>query len=184
MDRRYSEGQTARPAPRPPSTIDPTGEFPFDLPTYLFHLFTVLGRHRDHRLDHELAPLGLNLPQHRALAVIGRVDACSMSRLAEMTAVDRTTMTRIVDHLVADDLVVRVTPPSDRRQVLLSMTPRGREVLSKALRIIYRVNRAILDGLDDVTRRGFIRLERAMIGNLVPDEDLRRRLLQMDPKDG
>src|SRR5262249_44026632 len=115
---------------RPPSAIDPTGEFPFDVPTYLFHLFAVLSRHRAHRLDPELGPIGLNMALHRAMAVIGALQPCSMSKLAEMTAVDRTTMTRTVDSLVAADFVERTTPPNDRRQVLLSLTALGRERLN------------------------------------------------------
>ncbi len=46
--------------PRPAAYVDPQGEFPLDLTTYLFHLFVVIARHRDARLDEALEPLGLN----------------------------------------------------------------------------------------------------------------------------
>ncbi len=81
--------------------VDPKGEFPLDVTTYLFHLFIVTARHRDARLDKALKPLGLNVSRHRALSVIALLEPCAMSALAEFSAVDRTTMTRTVDQLVA-----------------------------------------------------------------------------------
>src|SRR5580704_9354552 len=107
---------------RAATTVDPRGEFPFDLPTYLFHLFAALGRHREFVLDQAFRPLGLNVARHRALSVVVRMQPCGMSELADLCAVDRTTMTRTVDQLVAGGLVERTTPPADRRQVLLSAT--------------------------------------------------------------
>ena len=103
--------------PRPASTTDPTGEFPLDLTSYVFHLFTVVARHREVRLEAELKRVGLNLSRHRALGVILALEPCTMSELAEYAAVDRTTLTRTVDQLVDAGLVERATPREDRRQV-------------------------------------------------------------------
>src|SRR6202789_3200192 len=132
---------------RPASTTDPTGEFPLDLTTYLFHLFAVVGRHREARLEAELKPIGLNLARHRALSVVSTLEPCTMSELAEFTAVDRTTLTRTVDQLVDGGLVRRTTPREDRRQVVLTLTDAGKETCRRSLRAIFGVNRQILDGL-------------------------------------
>ena len=101
------------PETRPATTVDPTGEFPFDLTTYLFHVFAVLGRYREAALDEAFRPLGLNVARHRALAVVARMQPCGMTELADFCAVDRTTMTRTVDQLFAGGLVERTTPASD-----------------------------------------------------------------------
>jgi DNA-binding MarR family transcriptional regulator len=166
-------------ADRPPTTVDPTGEFPFDLTTYLFHVFTVLGRHREAALDEAFRPLGLNVARHRALAVVVRMQPCGMTELADFCAVDRTTMTRTVDQLFANGLVERTTPASDRRQVLLTVTPAGRAVHQRALRAVYRVNRRTLEGIPEDAQRTLVRTKQAMLANLVVDPDLARRLLSL-----
>jgi len=167
------------PRGRAASTVDPEGEFPFDVTTYVFHLFAALGRHREAVLDRAFRPLGLNVARHRALAVVARMQPCGMGELAEFSAVDRTTMTRTVDQLVAAGLVQRETPAADRRQVLLSLTPRGRSTHQQALRAVYRVNRRALEGLDDGAQRGFARTQRAMLANLIDDPDLTERLVNL-----
>lgn len=167
----------ATPPKRPSATSDPTGEFPFDVVTYVFHLFAVLSRHREAVLEEAFRPLGLNVARYRALSVIARLEPLSMSELADFSAVDRTTMTRTVDQLVAGGLVIRETPPEDRRQVLLHVTPEGRATNLQALRAVYRLNRHALDGIDEEDQRRFARLQQAMLGNLVGDDALLRRLL-------
>src|SRR5665213_2714080 len=166
-------------ANRAPTTIDPTGEFPFDLTTYLFHVFAILSRHREAALDEAFRPLGLNVARHRALAVVARMQPCGMTELADFCAVDRTTMTRTVDQLVARDLVERETPPADRRQVLLTVTSGGRALHQRALRAVYRVNRRALENIPEEVQRTVVRAKQAMLTNLVGDADLTRRLLSL-----
>ncbi|HXQ11555.1 MAG TPA: MarR family transcriptional regulator [Caulobacteraceae bacterium] len=174
---------TAPKAQRPASTTDPEGEFPYDVITYVFHLFAVLARHREAVLEEAFRPLGLNVARYRALSVIARLEPLGMSELADFSAVDRTTMTRTVDQLVAGGLVSRETPPTDRRQVLLRVTPDGRTANQQALRAVYRVNRRALDGIEEEDQRRFARLQQAMLSNLVADAALVRRLV-LHTRDG
>jgi DNA-binding MarR family transcriptional regulator len=157
--------------------VDPEGEFPYPVPTYLFHLFTTIGRLRDARLDKALRPLGLNVTRHRAIAVIALLEPCTMSELADLSAIDRTTMTRIVDQLVARGWTERATPSADRRQVVLNLTPEGRSVYAKALKIIGEVNRVALAGLPEDALRTMTRAQQSILANLAPDPLKARRLL-------
>jgi DNA-binding MarR family transcriptional regulator len=161
---------------RPASTLDPRGEFPLDLTSYVFHLFAVVGRHREARLEAVLKPLGLNLSRHRALSVISSLEPCTMSVLAEYSAVDRTTLTRTVDQLVDADLVERATPREDRRQVVLTLTESGREACRRSLRAIYGVNRDLLGGLAEDDQRVVARSLEAFLGRLIDDASLLERL--------
>ena len=163
-------------APRPASTTDPTGEFPLDLTSYVFHLFAVVSRHREARLDAAQRRLGLNLARHRALSVILALEPCTMSELAEYSVVDRTTLTRTVDQLVDSGLVERATPREDRRQVVLSLTDEGRYLCQRSLRAVYRVNRELLDGVDEADQRVVARVLERFLHRLVDDPGLLRRL--------
>jgi|HubBroStandDraft_1064217.scaffolds.fasta_scaffold307320_2 DNA-binding MarR family transcriptional regulator len=166
--------------PRSASTVDPTGEFPLDLTSYVFHLFAVVARHREVRLEAELKSAGVNLSRHRALGVIVALEPCTMSELAEYSAVDRTTLTRTVDQLVEGGLVERTTPREDRRQVVLTLTGEGRRVCKRSLRAVFRVNRELLDGLDESDQRTFARALEAFLGRLIDDPRLLRRLTLRD----
>jgi len=145
---------------------------------YLFHLFTTITRLRDALLDKALKPLGLNVSRHRAIAVIALLEPCTMTDLADLSAIDRTTMTRIVDQLVERDLAERATPSEDRRQVLLSLTPKGRRTYAAALKAIEGVNREALRGLPDETLRAVARAEQAIVANIAPSPERAARLLR------
>jgi DNA-binding MarR family transcriptional regulator len=156
---------------------DPPGGFPYPLTTYLFHLFTTIGRLRDAKLDKALRPLGLNVSRHRAVAVIALIEPCTMSELADLSAIDRTTMTRIVDQLVVRALVERATSDADRRQVVIRLTDAGRAVYRKALRVIDTVNRAAIADLPEDALQTMARTQQAILENLAPDAERARRLL-------
>ena len=160
--------------------MDPTGEFPLDLTSYVFHLFAVVARHREDRLEAELKSDGLNLSRHRALSVILAIEPCTMSELADYSAVDRTTLTRTVDQLVDGGLVERATPREDRRQVVLTLTHEGRRRCKRSLRAVFRVNRDLLGGLAEPDQRTFARALEAFLGRLVDDPQLLRRLTLRD----
>jgi DNA-binding MarR family transcriptional regulator len=160
--------------------VDPTGEFPLDLTSYVFHLFAVVARHREVRLEAELKSDGLNLSRHRALGVILALEPCTMSELAEYSAVDRTTLTRTVDQLVDAGLVERATPREDRRQVVLTLTGEGRRVCKRSLRAVFRVNRELLSGLHESDQRAFVRALETFLSRLVDDQQLLQRLTLRD----
>ena len=165
---------------RRPKSADPDAEFPLDLATYVFHLFAVVSRHREARIDRSLAPLGLNVSRHRALSVVQMLQPCSMTQLAEFTAIDRTTLTRIVDQMVSAGLVERATPPEDRRQVLLTLTEQGGKTCRESLKAIYRLNRDLLVDLSETEQRTLAHAFQRLLVGLVDDEPLRSRLLLVE----
>jgi DNA-binding MarR family transcriptional regulator len=166
--------QSGKQAPR---YTDPTGEFPLDVTSYLFHLFAVLARHRDAELDRALKVCQLNTTRHRAISVIARLQPCTMRELSDFSAVDRTTMTRTVDQLVATGLIDRVTSASDRRQVLLTLTEQGQQAYRQALRIVHELNRRIVQQVPEDAQRAVARTKQRMVANLVDDPELAQRLL-------
>ena len=168
---------------RPTRGVDPEGEFPFDVPTYVFHLFVAIGRYRDARLDEALRPLSLSVSRHRALSVIAQLGPCTMKELAEFSAVDRTTMTRAVDQLVAAALVQRATPSTDRRQVVLTATSEGLAAFRDALKVIYRLNVRALDGVPEELQRTLARAQQAVLANLGTDSDQTERLMRFRRSD-
>jgi DNA-binding MarR family transcriptional regulator len=106
-------------------TIDPEGELPLGASEYFFYLLFQVARQRDLFCDKALAPCGLNMAQWRSLAIVRRMEVCTMSSLARYSTIERTTLTRAVDQLVTRGLITRWVPESDRRQVNLSLSELG-----------------------------------------------------------
>ncbi len=153
-------------------------DFPFETPTYLFHLLVAIGRQRDLRLEELLRAHGINVAKYRAIGVIARIGPCGMSELADYSGVDRTTMTRTVDQLVADGLADRSTPPKDRRRVVLTLTEVGRDLHSRCVQIITDLNRQMVAGLSESQQIEVVRAQETLLRNLVVQPGLAERLMQ------
>lgn len=81
--------------------------------------------------DEALRPAGLRTGQFSILSRLGSDGRLAISQLAERLAMDRTTLAREVEPLVAGGLVARTTG-EDRRQRLLELTETGRARLRRA----------------------------------------------------
>jgi DNA-binding MarR family transcriptional regulator len=83
----------------------------------------------ERRLTRRLAGLlsehGCTVERWRALTLLGHGDSHRMSELAEFTQLPPASLTRLIDGMVADNLVHRTPDPRDRRGVLVHLTDRG-----------------------------------------------------------
>jgi DNA-binding MarR family transcriptional regulator len=91
-------------------------------------------RLRVERLMPELAEPALSDTQLAALATLERHGAMSPGDLAEHEKVQPPSMTRVIAALVDWKLVMRAPHPTDRRQVILTVTPEGRSLVQKVRR--------------------------------------------------
>lgn len=81
--------------------------------------------------DVHLAAAGLRLTQYSLLAVLVRAGATTMSRLADVMGMDRTTLTRNLKPL-AEAGWVEVSAGADARERIVSVTDAGRETWQAA----------------------------------------------------
>ncbi|HYL05026.1 MAG TPA: MarR family transcriptional regulator [Thermoanaerobaculia bacterium] len=90
------------------------------------------------------------------LAVLGGLAAAggrlSLGDLAQHRSCVKSNITKLVDRLESDGLVVRLDDPSDRRGVLAEITPEGRRRQAEGERLIGQVEQSLTSGLagDDV----------------------------------
>jgi DNA-binding MarR family transcriptional regulator len=99
---------------------------------------------------------------------LAKAGASTMTELALACAMDRTSLTRTIDSLVARGLVDRSTPPSDRRTVLVEVSPSGRSLADDVM--------AQLGALEDQWLEIF---DPATLDQLV--DDLERLLARLSP---
>lgn len=75
---------------------------------------------------------GLSAAQLYVLEQLREAPAMSLTELARRTFTDRSSVSAVVDRLVAARLAHRAADRSDRRRAELRITPRGRRMLARA----------------------------------------------------
>lgn len=96
--------------------------------------------------DEALRPSGLRATQLSVLSAVALLGPVTMTRLAELLVMERTTLTRNLRLLVEKELV-RVAPGEDRRSRSARLTGRGRDALARALPLWKRAQTRIVEGL-------------------------------------
>jgi DNA-binding MarR family transcriptional regulator len=87
------------------------------------------------RFDEALRPVGLTNGQFSLLMALNRPEPAAMGPVAQLLAMDRTTLTAALKPLERLGLVAIDTDRSDRRSRLLTLTEKGSEALAMAVPI-------------------------------------------------
>lgn len=119
----------------------------FSLERYLFFQMTRAIHARDRALASELKYAGLRVPDWRILAILHARRQLSMSALAQIASIDRTTLTRTVDRMEHTGWLARLGDPKDLRVILLSVTSAGESLFNKVWPAVARVNDLTVAGL-------------------------------------
>jgi DNA-binding MarR family transcriptional regulator len=90
----------------------------------------------------------------------------SMSRLAEMLDVSLSAATGLVDRVEERGFVERIRVPSDRRIVLVRITPAGRRMIDDVEVLRTEILERVLDRLDDAQLAGVAAAMTALRGAL------------------
>lgn len=161
----------------PDDSLVTDGGFPLGAPEYFFHLLFQAAHRRDILSDASLEAVGLNLMQWRVLAVLRRIENCTMTGLARYSGSERTTLTRIVDQLVERKLVTRWVPESDRRQVNLAVTEAGEIHYAEAAALMKARNDRALAKINPKRLRDATRFLQHLLQGVVEDDVVARDLL-------
>ena len=85
------------------------------------------------RYDDALRPLGLTSGQFSLLMSLNRPEPPTRSSVADLLAMDRTTLTAALKPLERRGLVKVAVGEKDRRSRLMTLTPEGLELLAEAM---------------------------------------------------
>ena len=90
----------------------------------------------------------VSLPQFRVLAVLADLRQARSARVASALGLEASTVTRLVDRLVASGHVSREVDPSNRSAVTLDLTTRGQRLVADVAAWRKRELARILHGLE------------------------------------
>lgn len=78
-------------------------------------------------LEHRLKPDGLTIDHFRVLRCLDQTGPISMSELANHVLVEPANLTKIIDRMTSQGLVMRIPDQTDRRRVLVTLAPAGKQ---------------------------------------------------------
>ena len=98
--------------------------------------------------DEALRPAGLRATQFGILGATMVMGPLTVTKLAEVTVTDRTTLTRNL-RLLAKKGLIRIQMGSDRREREVTLTDRGREALAKGYPFWQKAQTHVVKGLGE-----------------------------------
>ena len=103
-----------------------------------FRLITAVEPQLSAAVAADLELEGVTIEWWRVLEELSQRDGLSMTEIASRARLPAPTLTKVVDRLVAQNLVHRRSDPYDRRRVLVLLTPRGQAVRSRLDHVVQR----------------------------------------------
>jgi DNA-binding MarR family transcriptional regulator len=105
----------------------------------------------------------ISIPQYTLLGFLNQSPGLNMSQLAELMRHTTPATTGLVDRLVDAGLVERFSHPKDRRQVLVRITDKGRDLVEGMKRGIVRNILEIFKDLSHEDLEAWVRIYRTII---------------------
>jgi DNA-binding MarR family transcriptional regulator len=97
----------------------------------------------------EFLEIAITMPQAKLLYLLGAVGELHMSDLVQRLGVSLSTISGLVDKVVDQGLASRREDPADRRQVVVALTPAGRDFIDRFRELNARQMRELLELLGD-----------------------------------
>ena len=97
----------------------------------------------------EFLEIDITMPQAKLLYLLGALGDLHMSGIVARLGVSLSTVSGLVDRLVDHGLATRHDDPSDRRQVVVGLTPAGAHLIDHFRELNARQMRELLAVLDD-----------------------------------
>jgi DNA-binding MarR family transcriptional regulator len=123
------------------------------------------------RLLKEAGGYEINPAQGRVLFVLWQQDSISMQELVEQTALEKSTLTRMVERLEGSGHVVRVPDESDKRKVLVQPTEESRRLQWVYEQVSARMVGIFYDGFLEDEMEQMEHLLQRVLDNLVKREE-------------
>jgi DNA-binding MarR family transcriptional regulator len=124
--------------------------------------------------DAILAQYGFGRAHHRVIHFVGRHPQMTVGELLDILRITKQSLSRVLGQLVQQGFIVQYPGPRDRRQRLLDLTPKGRE-LERQLSEPQRAR--IANAYSQAGSRAVEGFRKVLLG-IIADEGDRRRFLK------
>ncbi|HLI12619.1 MAG TPA: MarR family transcriptional regulator [Alphaproteobacteria bacterium] len=118
----------------------------FNLAVYLPYLVNRAGVRLAEAFSDELEAYGVTLPMWRVMAALDHRDGQRVGRLAAMTSIEISTLSRLLAAMERKELLSRRRSETDARSVTVSLTDYGRGITDKIIPTALRYEEVALAG--------------------------------------
>jgi DNA-binding MarR family transcriptional regulator len=144
------------PAPRSPGLANPSDEEVVDAVLRASRALVAVAARSLVEIDHEVT-----VPQFRALVILASRGPLNPGTFAEALGVHSSTATRMGDRLEAKRLITRQVPANNRREVVIALTPRARDLVDSVTRKRRREIARVVESVPDDLRQSMVHALRA-----------------------
>jgi DNA-binding MarR family transcriptional regulator len=139
-------------------------------------LLVQLGFYAARRFEERLAPLGIQPRQFGLLRLVADSEGQSQQALSEILHITKSRMVWLVDDLERHGLAERRRNPSDRRAYALYLTPKGRQILEEARKVVADHEADLFGSLEPAERRQLagilhrVAADKGILGQVLPGQ--------------
>jgi DNA-binding MarR family transcriptional regulator len=144
------------------------GEIGLDnFPPYLMN--RIMSRYNASLRDH-LTELGMTTPKMRCLSVLSLIDGILIRDLALYAVVEVSTLSRALDGLATEGLVLRKPDQDDSRATRVFITDHGRATFERLWPSMSNSYEQMFDGISETEQRAFVGTLHKMLRNVGRNE--------------
>jgi MarR family transcriptional regulator, organic hydroperoxide resistance regulator len=118
-----------------------------DLDQYLPYLINRVGNTLVQLFSRDLAQFDISVPMWRVIAVLGETGSLRLVDLSSMTSIDASTLSRLTETMQRQKLLRRSRSPQNKREIVISTTPKGQQLLKVLTPIAAAYEREMTVGL-------------------------------------
>lgn len=135
---------------------------------YLLYLMAAASERASAEFHAQVRKMGLRVPEWRVLACLVDNDGMMVTELAEISLLEQSRMTRIIDQMDKRGLTQRAADPRDRRKVRVSLTEEGRVLARDLVAQAQAHEAALLADLADTDAARIKPVLQALLAKLLP----------------
>ncbi len=135
------------------------------LDEFLPYLFNRITNRLNQDLLADLRPLRVSVPRWRVLAVLHTRDGRRMGDLSAYTVIEQSSLSRVVDQMERDDLVVRRHHQDDNRIIEVYLTQSGRAMFDHIYPLAFGHYKRAIRGLTVEERETLVALLHRILDN-------------------
>lgn len=141
-----------------------------ELDQYLFFWVGQISAFFSRGVTKALRPYGVNLTTWRVLALLEQRGVMTISEVHDYSGIERSTVSRTVDEMEKQGLIVRLAREEDKRMTDMRITPAGSELYAKILPAVSRWNQRNLHDLSTEEIQMAIRVLKKVRANFSADQ--------------
>lgn len=133
----------------------------------LMNNFSIIVRYCKIFTERRLSAYDLGMPEQVILMYLSKKDQVNQDTIARYFIIDKSAIAKTLGKLESKGFIERYTNPDNKRENLVSLTQKGRDIMDYMRKILEEWNRILLKDISEEDIRSMERIADIMEGNIV-----------------